>query len=176
MEEAKIGIIPPSVDQVVAGDIERTRLNGIKVLFMLGINDTILPGSLLKGGILTEQNREELKQMKMTLTPGVKEQAYIQKYYLYLNLTKPSGQLYLCYSAVSSEGKSIRPAYLIADVKKLYPKLTIRQTKDILLREKEISRHQGIGELIQGFHTVPKQEEAWKELYEIGRASCRERV
>lgn len=165
LEEAKIGIIPPSVDQVVAGDIERTRLNGIKVLFMLGINDTILPGSLLKGGILTEQNREELKQMKMTLTPGVKEQAYIQKYYLYLNLTKPSGQLYLCYSAVSSEGKSIRPAYLIADVKKLYPKLTIRQTKDILLREKEISRHQGIGELIQGFHTVPKQEEAWKELY-----------
>ena len=103
--------------------------------------------------------------MKLALAPGVKEQTYIQRYYLYINLTKPSKQLYLCYSAVSSEGKSIRPAYLIADVKKLYPNLSVRQVKDMLLTEKEISRHQGIGELIKGFHTVPKQEEAWKELY-----------
>ena len=46
LEEAKVGVIPPSLDQVVVGDVERTRLNHLKVLFFVGANDTLLPGNL----------------------------------------------------------------------------------------------------------------------------------
>ena len=43
LEEAKVGVIPPSLDQVVIGDVERTRIKNIKALFFVGANDTLLP-------------------------------------------------------------------------------------------------------------------------------------
>ena len=43
MEEARIGVIPPSLDEVMAGDIERTRLKDIRALILLGVNDSLFP-------------------------------------------------------------------------------------------------------------------------------------
>ena len=42
IEDVKIGVIPITTDQLVVGDIERTRLNDIKVLFFVGANDNII--------------------------------------------------------------------------------------------------------------------------------------
>ena len=42
-EEIKVGIIPPSSDCVVVGDLERSRLSDIKVLFVLGTNEGLIP-------------------------------------------------------------------------------------------------------------------------------------
>lgn len=47
--EARIGLIPPGVDQVVIGDMNRTRLADIKYLFFLGMNDCNIPKSGSKG-------------------------------------------------------------------------------------------------------------------------------
>ncbi|MEI3218993.1 MAG: hypothetical protein V8S08_04345 [Lachnoclostridium sp.] len=125
LEEAKVGVIPPGVDQVVVGDMERTRLKDVKALLFLGANDTYLPGNLMRTGLLTESDREKFAKEKLNLTPGGKEQAYVQKFYLYLNLTKPTERLYIYYSKVSSDGKSIRPAYLVQEICSLYPELEI---------------------------------------------------
>ena len=38
LEEAKVGIIPPSVDQVVVGDVQRSRIKDVKVVFLIGVN------------------------------------------------------------------------------------------------------------------------------------------
>lgn len=48
LEEARVGVIPPSVDQVVAGDMQRTRLKDIRALFLWGANDCFLPGGAFK--------------------------------------------------------------------------------------------------------------------------------
>ena len=42
-QEIKIGLIPQTNDCVVIGDIERTRLDNIKVMFFVGINDGNVP-------------------------------------------------------------------------------------------------------------------------------------
>ena len=86
-------MIPPTPDQVVVGDVERTRLKDIRALIFLGANDTNLPGALLRTGLLSERDREHFQKEKLALSPGGKEKAYIQKFYLYLNLTKPSERL-----------------------------------------------------------------------------------
>ncbi len=122
LEEARVGVIPPSVDQVVAGDVERTRLKDIKALFFVGANDTYLPGALLRTGLLSERDREKFARERLSLSPGGKEQAYIQKFYLYMNLTKPSEYLEIYYSKVSPDGKSMRPSYLIQELRRrLFP-------------------------------------------------------
>lgn len=120
--EIEVGMIPQNVDRVVAGDIERTRLKQIKALFFLGVNDGNIPKNGGKGGIISDMDREFLRESNLELAPSPRQQMYIQRLYLYLNMTKPSQKLYLSYSSINGQGKSLRPAYLIDTMKKLFPK------------------------------------------------------
>lgn len=125
--EIKVGTIPQNVDKVVIGDIERTRLCEIKALFFMGVNDGIIPRSGAKGGIISDIDREFLQESEFELAPTPRQQMYIQRLYLYLMMTKPTQHLYLTYAKVDGEGKSIRPAYLINTVCRLFPKMKIEQ-------------------------------------------------
>ena len=189
LEEAKVGVIPPSLDQVVIGDVERTRLNNLKVLFFVGANDTFLPGNLGQGGLLSERDREKFSKQKLSLSPGAKEKTYIQKFYLYMNLTKPSEKLYLSFSKVSSDGKALRPAYLIQDIRRLFPGIQVSDVNMRTLSEQELTRDTGAACVAAGLRSRRQGlGEEWKELYtwyrkqepervgQIGRASCRARV
>ena len=138
LEEARVGVIPPEVDQVVIGDMQRTRLKDIKALLFAGANDVYLPGALLRTGLLSELDREKFAREKLTLSAGGKEKAYVQKFYLYLNLTKPSEKLDIYYSKVSADGKSVRPSYLIQELQKLFPKLKVRD-EERYLKEQELN-------------------------------------
>lgn len=123
--EIKVGMIPQTVDKVVIGDIERTRLCQIKTLFFAGVNDGIIPKSGGTGGIISDIDREFLQESEFELAPSPRQKMFIQRLYLYMVMTKPTNQLVLSYSQVDNEGKSIRPAYLVSTVKKLFPELEI---------------------------------------------------
>lgn len=125
LSEIAVGTIPQNVDRIVAGDIERTRLKQVRVLFFLGVNDGNIPKGIGSGGIISDIDREFLQQSSWELAPTPRQQMYIQRLYLYLNMTKPSEQLYLSYALVGSDGRSLRPAYLIRLVQKLFPRLEV---------------------------------------------------
>ena len=82
--EIEIGIIPGSVDKVVVGDMERTRLKQVKVLFFLGVNDGNIPRNSQKGGIISDIDREFLSGSEFELAPTPRAQMYIQRLYLYM--------------------------------------------------------------------------------------------
>ena len=165
LSEARVGVIPPSVDQLVAGDVQRTRLKDIKALIFIGANDAYLPGALLRTGLLSERDRERFRKEKISLAPGGKEQAYIQKFYLYMNLTKPSERLSVYFSKVSPEGKSMRPSYLIQEIRRLYPLLAVSDEEGRPLRDRELTEDMGMDLLIKGFQGRELTDRGWQELY-----------
>lgn len=125
LSEAKVGIIPPAYDQVLVGDMERTRLKDIKIVFFVGVNEGKIPKEQQAGKLLSDLNREELKgslkERGLSLAPTAKENLYTQKFYLYLNLTKPSERVYLSYSRLSSGGEALSPSFLVSQIQKLFP-------------------------------------------------------
>ncbi len=165
LEEAKVGIIPPSVDHVVVGDVERSRIKDVKVVFLLGANDIYIPGGADKSGLLSEYDRNQMTAAGALLAPDAKEKAYIQKFYLYLILTKPSNQVYLTYSKTSANGTALRPSHLITDILKLFPKAEIQEVQHTLSTS-EMTEESGFELLIQG---LQKKHEGlsteWQELY-----------
>ncbi len=166
MEEARIGVIPPSMDEVMAGDIERTRLKEIRALILLGVNDSLIPGNAGRGGLISERDRERFEEKGITLAPGAREKSYIQKFYLYLHMTKPTEELMLTYSKVSSDGKSRRAAYLIGDLKRMYPNLKVFNMDAYGMEAMEMLPATGIEPLIEGFQEPEKMESgSWQELY-----------
>lgn len=124
-DAAKVAVIPPGNDKVTLGDIERTRLQHVKVLFFVGLNDGVVPKAESAGGILSQFEREILKVYDMELAPGARERVFIQKFYLYLNMTKPSERLYLTLAKVNAEGKALRKSYLTGVIQKMFPELLI---------------------------------------------------
>lgn len=167
-EEAKVGLIPPGIDQVVVGDIERTRLKDIKALFFIGVNDGIIPKVNSGGGIISDLERQLLADNNMELAPTKKQSAYTEQFYIYLNLTKPQNKLYITYSKVNGEGKSIRPSYLIHKVMKLYPKMIIKdENKNTLDLSHILGTRKGISYLSEGLRNYSGADvtDEWKELY-----------
>lgn len=130
LSRAKVALIPPSMDQVLVGDMERTRLKAVKALFFVGVNEGSIPKNTDSGGILTEMDREFFSAQGMELAPGPKELMNMQRFYLYLNLTKPGQLLCLSYSGANSRGEAISPAYLIATMKSLFPNLKISSAEE----------------------------------------------
>ncbi len=168
LAEAKVGLIPPGLDQVMVGDIERTRLKDIRALFFVGVNDGIIPKNNGSGGILTDMERQMLAENKVEMAPTLRQAAYTEKFYLYLNMTKPQERLYISYSKLDGEGKAARPSYLVDKTRKLYPKLEI-QDEDA--RKKDLNRimgaNGGLDYLIEGLRKYPFTEttDLWKELF-----------
>lgn len=68
-----MGIIPPTADQVLLGEMERTRLKDIKVLFFAGVNDGIIPKHGGRAGLLSESDREFLDSRQVALAPTARE-------------------------------------------------------------------------------------------------------
>jgi len=124
--EAEVGLIPPGRDQVVVGDIERTRLQDIKVLFFLGVNEGIVPPAHDGGGILSDGDREYFLDRKIELAPTARQLLYTAEYYLYLNMTKPDSRLYVSYAEKNIEGQELRPAYLVGKLRALFPNLSVQ--------------------------------------------------
>lgn len=142
--EITVGTIPQNVDRIVVGDIERTRLKQVKVLFFLGINDGNIPKEGGSGGIISDIDREFIKESGWELAPTPRQQMYIQRLYLYLNMTKPSEELYLSYAKVGNDGKSKRPAYLIDTVRKLFPGIELQCPEAFPVEEQLTNGEDGI--------------------------------
>ena len=171
--EITVGTIPQNVDRIVVGDMERTRLKQVKVLFFLGVNDGNIPKNASKGGIISDMDREFLIESGTEMAPSPRQQMYIQRLYLYLNMTKPSEQLYLSYAKVNSEGKGIRPSYLIDTVRKLFPAMSVEYPQNRSRLEQIEGRQEGarylaeeLREYVEG--TLPEEER--RDFYLMYRA------
>ncbi|MCR5283596.1 MAG: PD-(D/E)XK nuclease family protein [Lachnospiraceae bacterium] len=128
VSEIRIGTIPQKVDQVVVGDITRTRLDRVSALFFLGINEGNIPKKNASGGLLSDIEREFLSQSGIALAPGPREKLYEQRLYLYQIMTKPAERLYLSYALIDAAGKGMMPSYLIGNLLSLYPELRVEST------------------------------------------------
>ena len=163
-EAAKVGVIPGGYDCVMIGDIERTRLDDIKVLFIVGVNDGIVPKSDNRGGIISQLEREELAKNHMELAPTARERVFIQRFYLYLAVTKPSKKLYLTYARVGSDGSAKRPSYFIHMIEGLFPGLKAELITGEQVDETLVTPESSMAFLLEGLY---QEDAGWNDEKEV---------
>ena len=129
ISDVRIGIIPPGLDQVTFGDIRRTRLEDVKVLFFVGMNDGLVPLMENGGGLLTEIERGKLAIHHIHLAPSVRENTCTEQFYLYMNMTKPSEQLILTWSEQDASGKEKRPSSILNRIKNVFPQMKLQRVR-----------------------------------------------
>ncbi|MBR1815820.1 MAG: exodeoxyribonuclease V subunit gamma [Lachnospiraceae bacterium] len=150
LSELTLGVIPSTLDMVMVGDITRTRLEDIKCLFIVGVNDGIIPKKDNAAAIISDSDKERLERFGLELAPTGRFNAFVEQFYLYINMTKPSEKLYLSYTKMSSGNESLRPSYLISRIKSIFTGMSEGYDEDF----KVSTRKSSLDTLITGMRQI----------------------
>ena len=134
---SSLGKIPATLDEVIVGDVDRTRSGKKKVIFIIGINDGKFPSASKNEGFINDEERIILKENGIELAKTTKEQIYDENFNIYKAFGVAEEQLYLSYPASDNEGKGLRKSILINRVKKIFPQL--EEESDIVETKSYIS-------------------------------------
>lgn len=121
LESLTFSLIPPALDQVFIGNMDLSRMYGIKCTFLIGANDGILPARPADDGVLTDDDREWLKRNGAALAATGREQLLDENYLIYMALSSPSHQLYVSYPIADAEGKTLLPSTIVKRLNELFP-------------------------------------------------------
>ncbi len=141
-ESIQMGMLPPSIDQILLGTMQRTRTGNIKALFVLGANDGVLPAYSGEETLLNEDERDMLYNKGNAICRNDDQIMHEEQMAIYRNLSKPSDYLSMSYSVSDTEGGEIRPSIIFEKIRRLFPKDPVR--KDIL------NRDEALMDLVQG--------------------------
>ena len=135
-EEKEIGVIPMSLDQVNIGDISRVKGREVKVLYLIGVNDGVLPAVSKDEGIINDRERNILKNIGLRLASDTKSRAFEEQFIVYTALTIASEYLMITFPMADFEGKSLRPSIIIPRLKKILPNV-VEESEIYNLRDRE---------------------------------------
>lgn len=123
--EHKMGLIPPSLDQVLVSDVERVRTHDIKLLYIVGVNDGIFPAVEKDEGILSDADRDKLSKIGVEIAESTKSKTFEEQYLIYRTLTITGKFLRICYSIADFEGKALRPSIIVSRFNALFPNIIV---------------------------------------------------
>ena len=98
LSQYDVGLIPVSLDQVSAGDMDRARRRGLRHLIVLGASDERLPRPAEDAGVLTDAERTQLGALGIELG-GAEEDVGRELGLIYNCLTMPSETLCVVWPA-----------------------------------------------------------------------------
>lgn len=122
-----VGTIPVSLDQVSVSEITRNDRHAVKYLFLLGTNDHVLPDPGQEGGILNEDDRDELARRGVELAPSGMSRMGIELQNLYAALAQPTRGLTVSYPVSDISGAELRPAFVAGRLQALFPALRVER-------------------------------------------------
>ena len=158
--------IPGTQDQVILGDVDRSRSHKVKAIFIIGLNDGQFPSVHKDEGFLNDTDRKILKENGIELAKGTIDKLYEDNFNIYKAFTTAEEKLYLLYSSSDIQGKALRPSILINKIKKMYPNL--QEQSDVVESKNEIlNKKTTYEELINNISKLKEQDDIEKIWYYI---------
>ncbi|MFK7693463.1 helicase-exonuclease AddAB subunit AddB [Paenibacillus sp. HJGM_3] len=121
LDQVKLALVPPALDQVLIGSMDRTRSSRIKRAYILGANDGVMPAKLSEDGLLTESERERFIEDGLEMAEGSRRRLLDEQFVLYTALATPSHHLWISYPLADEEGKSLLPSEIVKRLRRLFP-------------------------------------------------------
>jgi ATP-dependent helicase/nuclease subunit B len=122
-----VGVIPPALDQVLIGAVDRSRNPELKRVFVLGMNEGVFPAMPDAPALLTDVDREALSRLGATLGPGLRERMARERYFGYIACTRSSEQLAITYSRQDTRGTALNPSLFVDQLQRVFPRLEIEE-------------------------------------------------
>lgn len=168
LKNSELGKIPGTQDQVIVGDVDRSRSHKVDVIFIIGLNDGSFPSINKAEGFFGDRDRELLKNDGIELANGTIENLYEENFNIYKAFTTAEKKLYLSYASSETEGKALRPSMMINKIKKIFPEL--KEESDVINKNYEVTNkimtYQELLENIVSLKDNKKIEDIWYTIYQ----------
>jgi ATP-dependent helicase/nuclease subunit B len=122
-----VGVIPPALDQVLIGAIDRSRNPELKRAFVLGVNEGVFPAAPDAPVLLTDADREALSRCGAALGPGLRERMARERYYGYIACTRSSEQLAITCARQDARGGALNPSLFVSQLQRIFPRLEMEE-------------------------------------------------
>lgn len=131
----KMGIIPAGMDAVMVGDIERSRLPDIRALFVIGVNEGVIPSNNFDTeNLFNEREIETLENLGADMPHSGARLAFEEQYLIYMGITRPSEFLYICRNKNDFDGRETRPSSIIGRIKKIFPNIEDEEFDELSIK------------------------------------------
>jgi ATP-dependent helicase/nuclease subunit B len=118
-----VGVIPPALDQVLVGAIDRSRNPEIKLALLLGLNEGVFPAPPRAGMLLTENELAELENRNIILGATARQQLARERYLGYIACTRANERLVLTCALSGNDGAVLNPSPFLSQLRRLFPSL-----------------------------------------------------
>ncbi|MFO7247010.1 MAG: PD-(D/E)XK nuclease family protein, partial [Bacillota bacterium] len=123
LESLQLALIPPALDQVLVGSVERSRQPDVRAVFVLGANEGLFPAVPAEDPIFTDGDRAALAEAGVELAPDSRLRLFHERYLAYIALTRARERLCVSYSLSDGSGREQRPSPIVARLRRLFPDL-----------------------------------------------------
>ena len=121
-----VGVVPPALDQVLIGSVDRSRNPNLRLAIVLGMNDGVFPESPSTDGLLTDHERDALHDARLFLGPNAKRRIGHERFYAYIACTRSCERLVLACSQFDGTGTKLNPPPFIDHVRRLFADLELK--------------------------------------------------
>lgn len=121
LEAMKFSLVPPAIDQVIVADLELSRLSKIKIAFLIGLNEGVMPAKMTGEGVLADEDRTRLINSGLTIAPDNKTRLLDEEFIAYRAFSTPSEKLYVSYPIADEEGKALMASPYVKRIKEMFP-------------------------------------------------------
>jgi ATP-dependent helicase/nuclease subunit B len=125
-----VGVIPPALDQVLIGAVDRSRNPDLQRVFVFGVNETIFPAVPTVSGLLTESDRKQLEKHDCSLGPDARAQLGHERFYGYVACTRARERVVLTHASRDADGRTLNPSAFIRHLERLFPSLRVEKFAD----------------------------------------------
>ena len=127
LTQYSVGTIPATLDQVKVSEITRNDRHRVRVLFLLGANDHLLPKIEKDGGVLDSDDRQALAQRDIPLSDATFDMLDNELQNIYACLAQPTEQLHISWPVTDVTGAELRPSFVVERVRLLFPRLKVQR-------------------------------------------------
>lgn len=122
----ELSMIPPGLDYVAVAGLERARIDHVKAVYIVGVNEGILPKRSHNEGILNDEDRSAILAAGLEIAPGNLSKVFAEQFLVYTALTRASRYLWVSYALADEEGKALLPSLVIRRLKELAPATAVK--------------------------------------------------
>jgi len=122
-----VGVIPPVLDEVLVGAIDRARNPNLKLALLLGFNESVFPAAPAAPVILTRTDRDELEKQNVALGTRLFDQISRERYLGYIACTRANEKLVIAFSHQTADGAMLNPSPFIAQLQRMLPALAVEE-------------------------------------------------
>jgi ATP-dependent helicase/nuclease subunit B len=129
LEQFDLALAPPRVDQVLVGQVDRTRTPRWDTVFLLGLSEGQFPKIAREDSVLSDGERAALRRRDLDVDPDSERRLLDENLLGYIGFTCAGKRLVVTRAIASEDGKPLAPSPLWGRLRGMFSEVKLTQEK-----------------------------------------------